>query len=338
MGVSSTPIASAEDSELRTTQVLDNTHMSGEIGIDVVKVRIPVPPAKTPKRTQNTTKTHKNPRSAPLRHKPSPTKPSVRKHRPKSSKKSFLARVKEAAKGVATAAGKLYEFLSWMQQVSIEILQLMVFAGIGSGLGAAVGFFLTYHPPFSKGIKMLLSRSGFSLPLGITLDLEPSLLVFLCAGLGVAWGLSKVTHLEREPAVFAPMGIAAVGYGVAWCVWQFDTADTTAATISHFGAIVVLFLFLGMRCTEHPVMHTLIGFFGTAIVLPWFVGGSDFQTFTRLMLVSQSAPVSSKALLMVAHIKPLFWQSVQFFTILGLVASFWLGVSYYLVLPRWSWR
>ena len=330
-GLEGSSIAPAEDSDLGTTQVLDKTHMSGDIGIDVVKIRIPVPPGNTPKTTKTTPRT----RSTPPRRKPSPKRPSGTKRKP--SKKSFIP-LKQAANDVATVAGKLYEFLSWVQQVSIEILQLMVFAGIGSGLGAAVGFFLTYHSPFSKGIKMLLSRSGFSLPLGITLDLEPSLLVFLCAGLGVAWGLTKVTHLEREPAVFAPMGIAAVGYGVAWCVWQFDSADTTAATISHFGAIAVLFLILGMRFTEHPVMHTLIGFFGTAIVLPWFVGGSDYQTFTRLMLVSQSAPVSSKALLMVAHIKPLFWQSIQFFTILGSIASFWLGVSYYLVLPRLSWR
>ncbi|MDY6936393.1 MAG: hypothetical protein SWY16_01900 [Cyanobacteriota bacterium] len=86
----------------------------------------------------------------------------------------------------------------------------------------------------------------------------------------------------------------------------------------------------------HPVLHTLVGVFGTAITLPGAIDSANCQIFMRLMLVSQSTPVSSKALLMVAHMKPLFWESLEFFTLLGLVVSFWLGVSYYVLLPRFQ--
>ena len=164
-----------------------------------------------------------------------------------------------------------------------------------------------------------------------------------CDGLGLAKELAQLQIPQiivmREPVpdmvaqAFLKSFLKAFSRGVPFYLAVREARERLQGLEDRFPCAT----WLPIIC-QHPVLHTLMGVFGTALALPWVLGEVNTQIFMRLMLVSQSAPVSSKALLMVAHMKPLFWQSIEFFTILGLVVSFWLGVSYYIVLPRLSGR
>lgn len=144
-------------------------------------------------------------------------------------------------------------------------------------------------------------------------------------------GLAKTRQLERYPWSWTPMWIGGAGYSLAWLSWQLAPAKETSTAVYRLGAIAIFFLMLGLGqgLIEHPLIHGLFSAVCTAIVFPSLIEakGFDFSPFIRLMLMNSQNLVSSPDLLLGAHIKPLFWCSIQLFGMLGILTGLLLGIN-----------
>ncbi|MGB3237829.1 MAG: CHAT domain-containing protein [Geitlerinemataceae cyanobacterium] len=249
----------------------------------------------------------------------------------KSHRKNPLVQVQNTIDRVTTLAQQGYKIANVLQENIISILSLICIAGLAGSLGASLGFLLIYRSPLSPWIKYGIFQLQSHLPFGIRLHLEPAILVFAIAGFATVWGLAKMPQLKRYPWVWTPMWVGSAGYSLAWLSWQLGNAKETSTSISRVGAIAVFFVILGLGrgLLEHPLIHGLFAGVCTAIVFPGLVEGKgfDFTPFVRLMLMNSKNPVSSPEWLFWAHIKPLFWCSVRFFGLLGILTGLFLGIS-----------
>jgi serine/threonine protein kinase len=201
------------------------------------------------------------------------------------------------------------------------ILQAMAWSILFASIAAAIGFWLTYWSPLRTLISAFFAYQLAS-P-NISLILQPALIVFGCAGLGTAWGLTQTPNAEFETMFWRQRFLAIVGYMIGWISWQWATPDTLPQAIAR----LTVFLALGLIFSLGFRSHLWLGAGVTAL-------GSS-STFFLLMQAKLWQP---GAFLYLFHSsftpdQAMLWSVTGFFGLMAVVFSFWLGVSYYLAEP-----
>ncbi|MBR8837960.1 MAG: serine/threonine protein kinase [Stigonema ocellatum SAG 48.90 = DSM 106950] len=194
----------------------------------------------------------------------------------------------------------------------------MLLTGCGAAFGAIFGLILAQQTTWDKQLTQFLSRQLPSIFLNTQTLSGSEMLLFVGAGLGTAWGLTVAGGFgqRRRFLVASLMGIIAYGFG--WLVLQLatpqDAADRLVAMI--LAAVSLLTLGLGLR--SHHIVHAVIAAFGTAIVFAGLtVLGFPIDVFDFLTSPSWND----------------LYLPIAFFGFMGVFLSFWLGVSYYLIVP-----
>jgi hypothetical protein len=122
-----------------------------------------------------------------------------------------------------------------------------------------------------------------------------------------------------------------LGYSVGWLIWQASVSTAPAARLlGLITAVAVAPLVLGLGLPSHYLVHALVAAFGT---------GTIFGSLASLNVLPSSVLVNifSRSHASLAN----FIDSIAYFCLLGVILGFWLGVSYYLLVPvlRWlGWR
>lgn len=225
---------------------------------------------------------------------------------------------KQALTQVARATDKTYQWMNLGLQISLVTLQLMLMAGVGSCIGAAIGFWLAYWSPVADWIQVLLYHPGLRL-LGIKVTSTAAMLVFGATGGGAALALSQARTLDRYRWEWTPVWIATLGYALAWGSWQLDKIDRIDQGTTLLAVIAAAFLILGLGLVEHPLLHLIVVTAGTALSSGWI------NAEPLLPLLSPHADLTVNA--------AVFWADFRFFGLLGAIPALWLGISHFMILP-----
>ncbi|MBV8883001.1 MAG: serine/threonine protein kinase [Chroococcidiopsidaceae cyanobacterium CP_BM_RX_35] len=229
-------------------------------------------------------------------------------------------------KGVSQTTLFLVRGTTYLLGACFDTVRGMVLSVIGGGVGAVVGFVLTYWSPAGAQVANFLHQKlpGFIPDNQITAGAE--ILLFAAAGLGTAWGLTAAGGFgqRRRYLVAALMGL--LGYSCGWLV--------LLVTIPHVDwgglglvAVAAALLTLGLGLPSHHLVHAVVTASGTTAVITVLINLNLFNS-ALFHLYPQPSWLE-------------FGLSIAFFGFMSVALSFWLGVSYYLVVPclrRLGWR
>lgn len=229
----------------------------------------------------------------------------------------------QAFRNLGQIIGKI---LRWTVQTIFQIIKAcwltiwaMLLTGLGASVGTIAGFILAYQTNLGDRLIEFLTTQVPGLIPDPESGLGLEIIIFAAAGLGTAWGLTASGSFaqRRRFLIASLMGI--ISYAFGWLLWQVITANSSDGEgLVGATAIAVFLLALSMGFRSHHIVYAMIGSLGTAIVVA--------------ILVVLGFPPN---ILQVSS--PQLWPElslpIAFFSSVGILMSFWLGVSYYLIVP-----
>ncbi|MEH2423990.1 MAG: serine/threonine-protein kinase [Nostoc sp.] len=203
-------------------------------------------------------------------------------------------------------------------QACLATIWAMILSSIGACFGTIAGFILAYHTSLGRQVvELILSQLNELVP-----NTQPifgaDILVFVAAGWGTAWGLtvSGCFRQRRRFLVASLMGM--ISYGFGWMILQLITPKDSGEGLMAVILVAVCLLTLSLGLRSHHIVYAVFAAFGSAIA------------YAFLILLKLAPPIfqfSSQPAWSELQLPLIFFGSVGFFT------SFWLGVSYYLIVP-----
>jgi hypothetical protein len=194
----------------------------------------------------------------------------------------------------------------------------MILTGLGAVVGTIIGFFLAYRTILGDQVAELIFRQLPGLFTDDQTVLIAEVLVFAAAGLGTAWGLTVAGGFAQRRRFLVVSLMGPISYGLGWLILQLTIPSNSneGLIISIVFAIFLLTLSLGLR--SHRIVYAVIASLGTALL---------FAAANRLGFLPTVFEFSN----------PPRWHELSlpivFFAFEGVFLSFWLGVSYYLIVP-----
>ncbi len=256
-----------------------------------------------------------------------------------------------------TCAEIIVSVVRWVWQVLISIVLAcldttweMVMAGMGAAFGAIAGFALiNWTIVGDRFADWMIGQWTLIVP---EIQIIPwrELLMFACAGLGTAWGLTEAGGFGQQKRRIITGITGIFGYGVGWFIWQASISALARKQLTGLGdfwqvslsyaiadrllglvtAIAVIPLVLGLGLPSHYLVHAAVAAAGTGML---FSGLVRFNILPLEVLIHIFSFSDGSGLD--------FIKTISFFGLLGITIGFWLGVSYYLLVPvlRWlGWR
>ncbi|MEH1838766.1 MAG: protein kinase [Nostoc sp.] len=203
-------------------------------------------------------------------------------------------------------------------QACVATIWAMLLAYVGACFGAIAGFILAYHTSLGRQVVEFLWSQQNQLVPNTQPVLGADILVFVAAGWGTAWGLtvSGCFGQQRRFLVASLMGM--ISYGFGWLILQLITPKDSGEGLVAVILVGVCLLTLSLGFRSHHIVYAVFAAFGSAIA------------YAILILFRLAPPIfqfSSQP----------GWSELQlpliFFGSVGVFISFWLGVSYYLIVP-----
>ncbi|MBW4452372.1 MAG: serine/threonine protein kinase [Nostoc indistinguendum CM1-VF10] len=227
--------------------------------------------------------------------------------------------------GLANFSQAVTKTVTFIAQAIIKILQAclatiwaMILAYVGACFGAIAGFILTYHTSLGRQIVEFIGSQLNQLVPNTQPIFGTDILVYVAAGWGTAWGLtvSGCFGQRRRFLVASLMGI--ISYGFGWLILQLITPKDSGEGLVAVILVAVCLLTLSLGLRSHHIVYAVFAAFGSAIAY-------------AVMILLRLAP-------------PIFqfssqpgWSELQlpliFFGSVGIFISFWLAVTYYLIVP-----
>ncbi len=194
----------------------------------------------------------------------------------------------------------------------------MILSTIGAYFGAIAGFILAYRTSLGPQIVELIGNQLNQLVPNTQPVFGADILVFVAAGWGTAWGLtvSGCFGQRRRFLVASLMGI--ISYGFGWLILQLITPKDSGEGLVAVILVAVSLLTLSLGLRSHHVVYAVFAAFGSAIA------------YAVLILLKLAPPIFQFTS------QPAWselYLSLTFFGAVGFFISFWLGVSYYLIVP-----
>jgi Protein kinase domain len=200
----------------------------------------------------------------------------------------------------------------------LDTIWTMLLTGVGASFGAIAGFLLASRTNIDEGMAFFLSYQAPDVFVNSPTISGQAIFLFAGAGLGTAWGLTLAGGFGQKRRFLVTSVMGVIGYGFGWLVLQLITPVQGGEGLVGLILAAVSLLTLGLGLRSHHIVHAVIAAFGTALV------------FTALVLVG--FPTNVFEVLNSPDISEI-WLPVIFFGFMGVFVSFWLGVSYYLIVP-----
>lgn len=233
------------------------------------------------------------------------------------------------SKALGTSALFLLRAITTVIKACLDTVWEMLLGGIGGVVGAIAGYWLAYSSLLGARIADFLTNQLARLIPDSNIQVVPAIILFVLAGLGTAVGLTEAGGFgQRRRRLVTPL-MGLLGYGLAWLVWQATPFELERRLVALI-AVAVGPLTLSLGLPSHYLLHAFMAIVGTSMV---------FDSLISLNLLSPDLLLNVFSLPQASL--QAFGFSAVFFSLLGITIAFWLGVSYYLIVPilRWlGWR
>jgi serine/threonine protein kinase len=203
-------------------------------------------------------------------------------------------------------------------QACLATIWAMILAYVGACFGAMAGFILAYHTSLGHRVVEFISSQLNQLVPNTQPIFGADILVFIVAGWGTAWGLtvSGCFGQRRRFLVASLMGM--ISYGFGWLILQLITPKDSGEGLVAVILVAVCLLTLSLGLRSHHIVYAVFAAFGSAIA------------YAFLILLRLAPPIFQFS-------NHPAWSELQlpliFFGSVGFFISFWLAVSYYLIVP-----
>lgn len=222
-------------------------------------------------------------------------------------------------KGISRTTLFLLRAIIQLVRACRDTIWAMVLSAIAACVSTSVGFILAYWSPLGANVATFLSQRLPRLVPETQIAVGSEILIFTAAGLGTAWGLTAAGGFgqRRRYLVAALMGL--LGYGLGWLVWRTATPYGGVEPVIGLIVVAVALSTLGLGLPSHYLVHAVVASAGTTT---FFAGMVSLNFFSTPLF----------------HLEPQLswlelWIYIAFFCFVSVALSFWLGVSYYLVVP-----
>ena len=251
-------------------------------------------------------------------------KKSVQQAATQASSKFTLSiqAIEQASSNLITAIGKtllvIAKSILKVLQACMATIWAMLLTSLGACIGTITGFIVAYRTVLGEQFSEYLFSQLPELVSETQAMMATEVIVFVSAGLGTAWGLttSGCFGQRRRFLVASLMGMSS--YGLSWLAMKLNTTKHSGEGLLAVILVAVFLFTLSISFRSHHIVHAVVAAFGTAIMFAMLIV-FGFPT-TVFQLAGQ--PLWSALSLPIA-----------FFSLVSLLMSFWLSVSYYLIVP-----
>ncbi|BDI14281.1 hypothetical protein ANSO36C_00830 [Nostoc cf. commune SO-36] len=200
----------------------------------------------------------------------------------------------------------------------LAIIWAIILSSIGACFGAIAGFILAYRTSLGRQVVEFFGSQLNQLVPNTQPIFGADILVFVAAGWGTAWGLtaSGCFGQRRRFLVASLMGM--ISYGFGWLILQLITPKDSGEGLVAVILVAVCLLTLSLGLRSHHIVYAVFSAFGSAIA------------YAFLIILRLAPPIFQ-------FTSQPAWSELQlpliFFGSIGFFISFWLGISYYLIVP-----
>jgi serine/threonine protein kinase len=194
----------------------------------------------------------------------------------------------------------------------------IILSSIGACFGAIAGFILAYRTSLGHQVVEFIGSQLNALVPNTQPVFGADILVFVAAGWGTAWGLtvSGCFGQRRRFLVASLMGM--ISYGFGWLILQLITPKDSGEGLVAVILVAVCLLTLSLGLRSHHIVYAVFAAFGSAIAYAVLI----LLKLTPAIFQFTSQPDWLE-----------LYSPLTFFASVGFLISFWLGVSYYLIVP-----
>lgn len=205
----------------------------------------------------------------------------------------------------------------------LAMIWTVILTVMGAGVGTILGFFLAYYTKVGDIVDIFISIQVSEL-IRQVMFFQPinsrEVIVYALAGLGTSWGITLASSFGQMRK-FLPSGILAlIGYSLSWMSWQLVEPEYGKPIISLL--ISVSLLACGLQITSHTLYY----------ILYYLLFNSLVVAVTLSFLISLKTPIY----FIHSYNQPGYLELFQYiasFTLIGLINSFCLGLSLYVISP-----
>lgn len=219
----------------------------------------------------------------------------------------------------------LFKLIIHLGRACIDTIKAMVLGAIASIVGTSTGFVLAYFTPLGDVLARFLVQHQLLQYPQITTEVE--IIIFAAVGLATAWGLTTAGGFAQQKRHIISSLIGSCGYILGWLFWLAATPYSQLSGVAGLIVVSVAILTVGLGLRSRHRVHAFVTSAGTAIV---FVSLVNLNLFPAVIYHLTPQPLWDD-----------FWVYIAFFSFVSVNLSFWLGISYYIVVPclRWlGWR
>lgn len=220
-------------------------------------------------------------------------------------------------KGISQATLFLLRAIVQLVRACRDTIWAMVLSAIATCVSTVAGFVLAYWSPLGPKVNAFFQQSPLLVPDPQIVGAE--IFIFSAAGLGTAWGLTAAGGFGQRRRYLVAVLMGLLGYGLGWLVWRAAMPYGGVEPVIGLTVVAVALLTLGLGVPSHYLVHAVVTSAGTTTLVASMVSLKLFQT-PLFHLELQPSWLE-------------LWVYVAFFCFVSIAISFWLGVSYYLVVP-----
>lgn len=233
--------------------------------------------------------------------------------------------------GVTSTVRFIFRTITNIVLACLDTTLEMILGGLSATIGAAIGLVIINWTTLGDPLIHWLSAHWLDIFPDTQIKSFSGIIVFAVAGLFTAWGITVGGGFGQEQRFLIAGSTGIIGYSISWLIWQVSIANSQIERLILVTTTVAVFpLILGLGLPSHYLVHGLVAAGGTGIVFQGLfgLGWLPKEVITNIFAASNTGAFDIVS-------------SVSFFCLLGVTIAFWLGVSYYLLVPllRWlGWR
>ncbi len=233
-------------------------------------------------------------------------------------KQSLEAALAKFGRAISTTTLFIIKAIAKFLLACLATIWAMTLTSIGASLGTILGFVLAYRTILGSRVAELILRQLPDLVPNTQPGLGAEIIVFAFAGLGTAWGLTVAGVFGQRRRFLVASLMGTISYGLGWLILLLSTSKNSneGLVISTVFTVFLFTLSLGLR--GYHIVYAVIAAFGTSMIFAGLIRlgflPTIFQFSSQPQWIELSLPIA-------------------FFAFVGGFLSFWLGVSYYLIVP-----